>query len=103
MFEIADVLAHTRLSVDDERHGVFEVRPDGEDRLPCSDFGDQTGCVAAGTAYDDRTRHSNTNNRVVHAPPNRTFPDEDGVGNSAKPLLRIIVTIGQRLVRAIAA
>ena len=77
VIEVADVLAHERLAVHDQRNGILEIGAQREHGRAGGQRGHRAGRIAAAAAKDHRAQRAAPRDRVVHPPRDRALADEE--------------------------
>ena len=103
VLQVADVLAHERLTVDDQRHGVLEVGAEREHRPRDRERRHGAGRVAAAPAEDHRPERPVAHDRVLHPAGDRPLAHERRVGQPGQALASILVLVRDRLARPVGA
>ncbi len=101
--EVAEVLAHECLAVDDQRNAVLEIGPNREHRFPRWERRHRRRRVAARAAQHDGAARADAHDRVVDASRDRPLADQYRVRDLRQPRNRILIFVCNRLAGAIGA
>ena len=93
-----------RVVVPAQAERVLQLRPAAEDRPGESPTQpDRLGHVAPGPAYDQLPAAERADHRVVGPHVDRPIVETEGIGDARQPRQRVLIVVGDRLIRDIAA
>jgi hypothetical protein len=104
VLQVADVMGDERVIVRAQAERALQLGAAAEHRPPeARPQPDRLGHVAPGPAHDHLPAAEPADHRVVGAHVDRPVMDAEGVGDAAQPRQRVLVVVGDRLIRGITA